>query len=51
MNLIHEKSLQYGVFFFYHWALHLKYRQNKVKSKSLSDPFTGPVWPRGWVEV
>jgi len=23
----------------------------KSKKKKVSDPVTGPVWPRGWVEV
>jgi len=38
-------------------SFHTVYKSNGdrggtvVKVKSKSDPVTGPVWPRGWVEV
>jgi len=30
---------------------YLESTETKGKKKRHSDPVTGPVWPRGWVEV
>jgi len=29
----------------------LSYTKRDIKGKVISDPITGPVWPRGWVQV